>query len=566
MCASHCKASAEDCGEESAFPTDSAESAYSTENADHEREPLVPARQSSGLGPRRHSEQTPNGLGTISKDSDVVLSGDDVALYQRDVRKLTDSGDIRSVGKHTSTPDVVRSVDMDGLCDRADSVLPGEDGTDDKCKRRLSSGDAPYWLVDGADDHRCMTLMVPEPSAREGYLIGRAADMQLVRRTRLTEVAPTNSSLVGADDEGWKVPLEIFTSKKQGLEIRQHKSKRMRSYYKAQDQLITAFEDISLKVNDDLQDTNIIKKQRKLATRFSQVTLGINLVLMVAKLAASILSGSMSIISSLVDSVVDLLSGVIMWWATRAVRLRDPYMYPQGRTKLEPVSIIILSVVMALASLQLIRESVEKLVDLSGDNPSLPIIEVPTFVIAGSTVGIKFVLWLVCRKVNSSIVQALAMDHRNDVMSNSVAIVCGYLGSREFQEEFGIKGFIYVDPAGAIVISMYIVFNWWQTGSEQIKMLTGHTARPDFLSKLTWVAMNHDPSIRHIDTVRAFHFGNNFLVELDIVLPENMSLRVAHDIGESLQQKLENLPEVERAFVHLDYEYTHNPNTEHKVV
>ena len=78
--------------------------------------------------------------------------------------------------------------------------------------------------------------------------------------------------------------------------------------------------------------------------------------------------------------------------------------------------------------------------------------------------------------------------------------------------------------------------------------------------------MNHDRHIRHIDTVRAFHFGNNFLVEMDIVLPEDMSLRVAHDIGESLQQRLENLPEVERAFVHLDYEYSHNPNSEHKVV
>jgi divalent metal cation (Fe/Co/Zn/Cd) transporter len=61
---------------------------------------------------------------------------------------------------------------------------------------------------------------------------------------------------------------------------------------------------------------------------------------------------------------------------------------------------------------------------------------------------------------------------------------------------------------------------------EQIKFLTGLSARPDFLSKLTWVAMNHDKHIRHIDTVRAFHFGNNFLVEVDIVLPEDMSLKV----------------------------------------
>jgi divalent metal cation (Fe/Co/Zn/Cd) transporter len=66
-------------------------------------------------------------------------------------------------------------------------------------------------------------------------------------------------------------------------------------------------------------------------------------------------------------------------------------------------------------------------------------------------------------------------------------------------------------------------------------MLTGHTARPDFMKKITWLALNHHPSIHLIDTVRAFHFGQNFLVEVDIVLPEDMDLKTSHDIGESLQ-------------------------------
>ena len=57
-----------------------------------------------------------------------------------------------------------------------------------------------------------------------------------------------------------------------------------------------------------------------------------------AKLAASILSRSMSIISSLVDSVVDLLSGVIMWWAARAIKRRNIYDYPQGETALSRVN------------------------------------------------------------------------------------------------------------------------------------------------------------------------------------------------------------------------------------
>lgn len=70
------------------------------------------------------------------------------------------------------------------------------------------------------------------------------------------------------------------------------------------------------------------------------------------------------------------------------------------------------------------------------------------------------------------------------------------------------------------------------------------------------------PAIIAIDTVRAFHLGPKYVVEVDIVLPENMPLREAHDIGESLQIKLEELEQVERAFVHLDYEYMHKP--EHK--
>ena len=57
---------------------------------------------------------------------------------------------------------------------------------------------------------------------------------------------------------------------------------------------------------------------------------------------------------------------------------------------------------------------------------------------------------------------------------------------------------------------------------------------------------HHSQLIKKIDTVRAFYFGSSYLVEVDIVLPEDMLLKVAHDIGEGLQKKIEALPEVER--------------------
>lgn len=72
--------------------------------------------------------------------------------------------------------------------------------------------------------------------------------------------------------------------------------------------------------------------------------------------------------------------------------------------------------------------------------------------------------------------------------------------------------------------------------------------------------------------IKAFHLGTDLFVEsnnfpfessltnpslVDIALPGQMQLHEAHDIGTDLQMKLEDLPEIERAFVHIDYEHAH---------
>lgn len=78
-------------------------------------------------------------------------------------------------------------------------------------------------------------------------------------------------------------------------------------------------------------------------------------------MVASILSNSLSVISSVIDSTVDLVSSVILYWTTRAIRHRNQYRYPAGRTRLEPVAIIILSVIMCSASVQVLSESTKRL-------------------------------------------------------------------------------------------------------------------------------------------------------------------------------------------------------------
>jgi divalent metal cation (Fe/Co/Zn/Cd) transporter len=97
-------------------------------------------------------------------------------------------------------------------------------------------------------------------------------------------------------------------------------------------------------------------------------------------------------------------------------------------------------------------------------------------------------------------------------------------------------------------------FLYLRVCTEQVQNLTGKSAPSSFLQQITFLCWNHDPRILQIDTVRAFHLGLGFLVEVDIVLPETMNLKQAHDIGQALQDKLEHINLVERAFVHLGIE------------
>ena len=89
-----------------------------------------------------------------------------------------------------------------------------------------------------------------------------------------------------------------------------------------------------------------------------------------------------------------------------------------------------------------------------------------------------------------------------------------------------------------------------------IRNLTGYTAPKQFLQQLTWVAFHHSPLVRKIDAVRAYHFGTHFLVEIDVLLPDDLRLAEAVHVGIGLEQKIEALPDVERAFVHLNCERT----------
>ncbi|KAK3020351.1 hypothetical protein RJ639_045335 [Escallonia herrerae] len=168
--------------------------------------------------------------------------------------------------------------------------------------------------------------------------------------------------------------------------------------------------------------------------------------------------------------------------------------------------------------------------------------------------AVKLALWVYCRSSGNKIVRAYAKDHYFDVVTNVIGLVAAVLGDRFYW---------WIDPAGAIILAIYTISNWSGTVLENAVSLVGQSAPPEVLQKLTYLVLRH-PQIKRVDTVRAYTFGVLYFVEVDIELPEDLPLKEAHAIGESLQIKIEELPEVERAFVHLDFECDHKP--EHSVL
>ncbi|KAF3949042.1 hypothetical protein CMV_025031 [Castanea mollissima] len=335
------------------------------------------------------------------------------------------------------------------------------------------------------------------------------------------------------------------------------KRSKVADYYKKQERLLEGFTEMETMAEngcmpgslteDELQQ---LAKNERMAIHISNTA---NVVLFAAKLYVSIQSRSLAVIASTLDSLLDLLSGFILWFTAHAMRNPNQYRYPIGKNRMQPVGIIVFASIMATLGLQILLESGRQFIAQTQPERD-PQKEKWMIGIMVSVTIVKFILMVYCRRFKNKIIRAYAQDHFFDVITNSIGLAAAVLA---------IRYYWWIDPTGAVIIALYTMKIWTKTVIENVRALIGRTAPPEFLAKLTYLIWNHHEDIKHIDTVRAYTFGSNYFVEVDIVLRQDMLLNKAHNIGESLQVKLEQLPEIERAFVHIDFEYSHRP--EHNI-
>ncbi|CAA7401299.1 unnamed protein product [Spirodela intermedia] len=327
-----------------------------------------------------------------------------------------------------------------------------------------------------------------------------------------------------------------------------------KEYYERQFATLRSFEEVDLlegAVNDVIDDLEE-EMNNEFAMKVSNYA---NVVLLIFKIYATVRSGSLAIAASTLDSLLDLMAGGILWFTHLSMKSINIYKYPIGKLRVQPVGIIIFAAIMATLGFQVLVRAVEQLIQ---DEPAKKMTGeqlIWLYSIMLTATVVKLALWIYCRSSGNKIVRAYAKDHYFDVVTNVVGLAAAVLGD---------KFFWWIDPVGAIILAVYTITNWSGTVLENAVSLVGQSAPPEMLQKLTYLVIMHHPEIKRVDTVRAYTFGVLYFVEVDIELPEDLPLKEAHAIGESLQIKIEELPEVERAFVHLDFECDHKP--EHSIL
>jgi len=286
-------------------------------------------------------------------------------------------------------------------------------------------------------------------------------------------------------------------------------------------------------------------KAQKKAKWAINVNVIANVILLAGKVFAAFSSGSLSLIASLVDSALDLLCTVIVWTTNKLVAWRLDGLqrkFPVGRRRLEPLGILVFSIIMVISFLQILQESVEKLMPLKGKAEELPAVAVGALL---ATIIVKGIIWFGCIPIKTTSVQALAQDCKTDVIFNTLSLLFPFIGAK--------ANIWWLDPAGAGILALFIIYDWAGTCFENVTRLSGEAADEALQKKLMYLAYRFSPVVQGFKSVTAYHAGDGVWVEFDILMDEKTKLGRTHDVAETLQYCAEGLPEVDRAFVTVDY-------------
>jgi len=267
-------------------------------------------------------------------------------------------------------------------------------------------------------------------------------------------------------------------------------------------------------------------------------------VLIVTKVVAWVLTDSVSLLSTLIDSLLDAAASVINLVAVRHALQPADDEHRFGHGKAEPLAGLAQSAFIVGSALFLIFESIERIAHPTMIvNPEIGY-SVMVFSIV-VTVGLVIFQRYVVRESGSLTISADSLHYQTDVMINGSVILSIFLASE--------LGMTLADPIFAIGIALFISYTAWKIGMEALNILMDHELPDDDRRKIIEIACAQD-GVEGVHDLRTRFSGTQVFIQMHVEMDGDMPLRRAHEIADVVELEVGSAYPNSEVIVHQDPE------------
>ena len=262
----------------------------------------------------------------------------------------------------------------------------------------------------------------------------------------------------------------------------------------------------------------------KLATYASTATA---FLLIGVKGAAWLMTGSLSVMASLVDSLMDAAASLINLLAVR-YSLKSPDEDHQfGHGKAESLAGLGQACFIAGSAIFLLIHAAERL------NHPQPLLEiniglwVMAFAMAATLTLLAFQGYVI-RRTNSSAIRADALHYKTDLLTNAAGIAALY---------FAAAGWPILDTLGAFAIACYILYSAWQIAREAMQVLMDRELPEETRQRICDIVLAH-ATVLGLHDLRTRQSGQTMLIQLHLDLDQGLPLSEAHRVTKEVERAI----------------------------
>lgn len=275
--------------------------------------------------------------------------------------------------------------------------------------------------------------------------------------------------------------------------------------------------------------------------RAANVALGANVILFVLKITVGLISNSIAIISEAVNSLTDIISSLAIMYGVRVSSLKPDEKHQFGHTAAQPLAAFIVAVFAGVLGLNIVQESIRRII-----TPAVIKVDIWVYGVLGITILTKILMnryqVFTARKYNSPAIRAQSLDSINDVLASSLALI-GILGVQ--------AGYPRIDGIAGLFVAFFIFRSGYEIARENLDYLMGRAADEALIIEIANRALKIE-GVEGLNELKSHYVGDKFHIEIHIEVDRICTTQQSHDIGKKVQYAIEDLPEIQKVFVHID--------------